>query len=227
MQDIEKAVQLIIAFADDNTHGYSQARRGGIDDDCSGYVLRSLSASGFDIGTATYTGNMLSPLLAIGFIDVVSQIDLKTGKGLIRGDILLRPKTSTKNGHAAFYIGNGEIIQAASDYDGKPGDSSGRELRKQAYYNSPFTHVLRWPTSKKETGTDCTAVGRIINCVSFCNRRSGPTTDSSKIGKAKLGEECRFSGRRKTGNGVWLYDTIGNWIHSKFVEINQEELPWI
>lgn len=223
MPDLEKAVQTAIDFALDDKHGYSQTRRGGIDDDCSGVVLRSLAAAGFDIGSATYTGNMLDPLLAAGFVDVAATVNLKTGAGLKRGDILLRPKTSTQNGHTAFFIGGGQIVQAQSDYDGKPGDSSGREIRLQNYYNSPFKYVLRW-SPKSEDGT---AVGKIVNCLNFCNRRAAPNVNSAKVGEAKPGMLCRFSGRHVTNGKVWLYDTIGNWISSEFVEINQDCLPWI
>ena len=223
MPDLEKAVQTAIDFALDDKHGYSQTRRGGIDDDCSGVVLRSLAAAGFDTGAASFTGNMLAPLLAAGFVDVAKSVNLRTGAGLQRGDILLRPKTDAKNGHTAFYIGGGKIVQAQSDYDGKPGDSSGREIRLQNYYNSPFKYVLRW-SPKSEDGT---AVGIIVNCIYYCNRREKPTTNSAIVGKAPLGQECRFNGRHRTNGETWLHDTAGNWISSEFVEINQDCLPWI
>lgn len=143
---IEFAVQFAENVATDNRHGYSQLRQGN-DTDCSDLIINALKHAGYDTGAATYTGNMLKPLLAAGFTDVTDSVDLKTGKGLKRGYILLRPKTAKKNGHAAFCIGNGKIVQAAADYDGAPGDSSGREIRIQNYYNSPFRYVLAAPVA--------------------------------------------------------------------------------
>lgn len=141
--NIENAVLFAIDIANNNYHGYSQARRGDRDTDCSKIVIDSLKAAGFNTGAASYTGNMLSPLLAAGFKKVTS-VNLRTGEGLLRGDVLLRPKTETRNGHTAFCIGDGQIVQAQQDYDGKYGDSSGREIRIQRYYDSPFTYVLRY-----------------------------------------------------------------------------------
>jgi len=146
MSKIEIAVQFAVDVANDNYHGYSQERRdGGRDMDCSKIVISALKSAGYDTGSASYTGDMLNPLLAAGFKDVASSVNLHTGEGLLRGDILLRPKTSARSGHAAFYIGDGKIVQAQSDYDGVLGDSSDREIRIQSYYDSPFLYVLRDP----------------------------------------------------------------------------------
>lgn len=225
MPDIEKAVQFAESIANDNTHGYSQARRdGGIDTDCSKLVITALRSAGFDTGSASYTGDMLAPILAAGFSDVAGSVNLRTGAGLMRGDILLRPKAASKNGHTAFYIGDGKIVQAQSDYDGKLGDSSGREIRIQNYYDSPFTHVLRYSSAESSDGT---AVGKITNCLYYCNRRERPTTNSPIVGKAELGQECRFNGKHRTNGEIWLHDTIGNWISASFVAGNFDNLPWM
>jgi len=146
MGKIEKAVQFAIDIANDNYHGYSQARRGDRDTDCSKIVIDGLKAAGFDTGAATFTGNMLAPILAAGFKDVTASVNLRTGEGLKRGDILLRPKTIRRGGHAAFFIGNGQIVQAQADYDGVYGDGNSREIRIQNYYDSPFIYVLRYPS---------------------------------------------------------------------------------
>ena len=165
MADIEVAVQYGIDVANDNSKGYSQSRRnGGIDEDCSTVVLNGCKKAGFNVSGATYTGDMLIPLLKAGFINVVSSVNTKTGEGLIRGDILLRPKTSSKNGHTTFYIGNGQIVQANADYDGKVGDSSGKEICIRSYYNSGWPYVLRYKSSDASTTPTKTSfkVARIL-----------------------------------------------------------------
>lgn len=153
MSKVDIYVEYAVSVANDNTKGYSQSRRRIAqtqeevdeikDGDCSTVALNGLVLSGIDIGDATYTGNMLSPLLKAGFKDVTSSVNLRTGKGLRKGDIVLRPKTNTRNGHVAIMIDSERLVQAQYDYDGKVGDSSGREIRIQNYYDSPFTYVLR------------------------------------------------------------------------------------
>jgi|GEM_PF-1678877 len=147
MSKIDIAAEYLIKVANDNTNGYSQPRRGkGKEDDCSSGMYDALKIADFDVGPVIWTtATMLSPLLAIGFKNVASSVNLRTGAGLQIGDILLRPKTSSLNGHVAMYIGNGKIVQFAGDYDGKPGDSSGREINIKLYYDSPFIYVLREP----------------------------------------------------------------------------------
>lgn len=147
MSKIDIAAEYLTEIAGDNTNGYSQPRRGlGKEDDCSSGMHDALEIAGFAVGSAIWdTATMLSPLLAIGFKNVASSINLHTGAGLRVGDILLRPKTRFLNGHTAMYIGNGKIVQFQGDFDGKPGDSSGREISIKDYYDSPFTYVLRAP----------------------------------------------------------------------------------
>ena len=132
-------------IANDSSHGYSQVRRGDRDKDCSSLVLDAVRSVGLNTGSATYTGDMYQPLLRVGFVDVTASVDLRTGAGLIMGDIVLRPKTMLKNGHTAIMINEKQLVQAQYDYDGVFGDSSGREIRIQNYYDSPFKYVLRFP----------------------------------------------------------------------------------
>ena len=76
------------------------SRWGNPNYDCSGLVIRSLEEAGIlaKSSGATYTGNMPEVLPKIGFKDVVKSVDLATGSGMIRGDVLLG------NGHTAFYL---------------------------------------------------------------------------------------------------------------------------
>ncbi|MEI8200760.1 MAG: peptidoglycan amidohydrolase family protein [Eubacteriales bacterium] len=149
MGNISIAIQHAKTIALDNGYGYSQERRDWPkEDDCSTVVMDSLKAAGYNTGSATYTGNMLFPLMAAGFLDVTASVNLRTGAGLQAGDIVLRPKTSTRGGHTAIMISATQLVQAQGDLDGKPGDSSGREIYIRDYYDSPFTYVLRDPAAK-------------------------------------------------------------------------------
>lgn len=145
MLKIEIAEQYETRIATDNYYGYSQARRGDRDKDCSKLQIDALKFAGYDTGLASFTGDMLTPLLAAGFADVTKSVNLRTGDGLHHGYILLRPKTKLMDGHAAMMINDKELVQASGDYDGVPGDSSGNEIKIKPYYDSPFTYVLAPP----------------------------------------------------------------------------------
>ena len=96
---VEQFTQQAINIANDNKHGYSQYNRWGNPDyDCSGLVIAVVQNTGIPVKTngATYTGNMYQAFLMAGFKDVTKSINLRTGQGLIRGDILLNPKHHTE-----------------------------------------------------------------------------------------------------------------------------------
>lgn len=139
----EKALQLAVQIANDQTHGYSQQNRWGPDFDCSSLVLYCYKQAGADIGGATYTGNM-SDLLKHGFKEVTSSVNLNTGSGLQKGDILYYHK-SGNIGHTAMYAGNGKIVHARGQSYGsaKTGDQ-GTEIAVTPYYRGSWQHVYRY-----------------------------------------------------------------------------------
>lgn len=164
MAKIDKAVEYLNEFANDNDNGYSQVRRRIAqtaaeakeisEGDCSSTTLNALVFAGYDIGNATYTGNVVRELLKTGWTNVTSKVNLKTGAGLKKGYIVVRPRTKDRHGHMAMMITERQLVQNQHDYDGKRGDSSGREIRKQNYYNSPFTVVLAPPVEVSSVATN-------------------------------------------------------------------------
>lgn len=79
-----------------------------------------------------------------GFVDVTSQVDLSSGSGVVRGDVLLNIVH-----HTAMSIGNGQIVQASINEHGETtggqtGDQTGREIYTRSYYNYPWDKVLRY-----------------------------------------------------------------------------------
>jgi len=142
------SVEYVKMVCADNRRGYSQSRREeALEDDCSSLSLDSLEFAGVNIGSATYTGNALVPLLAAGFVDVTHTINLVTGAGLKTADVLLRPKTASRNGHMAIMVSDTQLGQAAGDLDGVRGDSSGKELYIRNYagaFNPVPQYVLRY-----------------------------------------------------------------------------------
>ena len=148
MSKIEKAVQQMEAWANDNSHGYDQIYRWGEkgDFDCSAAVIQACENAGIPVKSngATYTGNMLSVFKKCGFKDVTSSVNLSTGSGLKRGDVLLNTSH-----HTAMYCGNGKEVEASINEKGtatggKPGDQTGKEFLIRSYRNYPWTNVLRY-----------------------------------------------------------------------------------
>ena len=142
----EKATARMEAWAADDSHGYDQANRWGPDYDCSSAVIAAWEMAGVPVKSngATYTGNMRGVFLRCGFEDVTDGIDLATGTGLQRGDVLLNSRH-----HTAMYCGKGMEVEASINENGgvtggQSGDQTGREFLVRPYRNYPWDCVLRY-----------------------------------------------------------------------------------
>ncbi len=158
MSVIEQAVNFAIEIARDDSHGYSQdanKRFAGTDYDCSSLVISAYRIAGLPL-KSTYTGDMLGDFLNNGFEKVV--INMATGEGLQRGDVLLNIRK-----HTALYIGDGQIVNATGSENGgkygKEGDQTGNEIRIQPYYNKLWDCVLRYTGEKTTTPTETESKG--------------------------------------------------------------------
>lgn len=226
MSKIEKAVEWMEKTAKDNSHGYDQVYRWGEkgDFDCSGAVITALKKAGIDLkkSGATYTGNIRPTALKNGFEDVTSQINLKTGKGLKRGDILLK-----EFHHVAMYCGNGMEVEASINEKGtatggKPGDQTGREFLIRSYRNYPWDHILRYTGDVPKKHVEC--YGK-YKCKAFLlNVRSDAGTKNKITGILKKGTIVSSDGTCKTVNGqkwIKIYTSKGTptgYVAMKYLE---------
>ena len=127
---IERYVLWAINIANDKKHGYSQRNRWGPDYDCSSLVVSALSNTGFEVGGATWTGNLKSELKKHGFRWRTNFSKLR------RGDILLVHNSSRQ--HTEIYIGNNKTVGAHiaenGGINGLTGDQTGNEISVARYY---------------------------------------------------------------------------------------------
>ena len=144
---IDSAVSWATKIANDNSHGYSQINRWGPDYDCSSLIISAYQQAGVPVKDkgATYTANMYNAFIKCGFKDVTSSVNMQTGSGLKKGDVLLNHRD-----HTAMMISSKTLVQASIDENGqiwgtKKGDQTGFEIFTRSYYNYPWDCVLRLP----------------------------------------------------------------------------------
>lgn len=212
MGKVENATQYAIDIANDSTHGYDQTNRWGPNYDCSALVITAFQQAGIKVKSegASYTGNMYSVFKKCGFKDVTKDINVKSGSGLKRGDVLLTPYN-----HTAIYIGNGKLVHASINEKGtvsggKPGDQTGKEICVRSYYNHPWTYVLRYPETSTATDKKVNVFYRVRtkkhgwlseveNLEDYAGWQDSPITDVSiRVDKGSIKYRVHVKG------GPWL-----------------------
>lgn len=152
MSAVESAISWMERTALDDSHGYSQINRWGPDYDCSSSVITAYQQAGVPLKTkgASWTGNLREVALKCGFKDVSNQVNLATGTGIKRGDILLCHNASHK--HTAMACGNGKEVEASIDENGRTvgrlrGDQTGKEFLIRTYRRNYWQYCLRYQES--------------------------------------------------------------------------------
>lgn len=192
MTKTEKAIQWMEDLARDNSHGYDQDNRWGVDYDCSSGVITAWETAGVPVKTkgATYTGNMYDIFIACGFEDVTASVNLSNGSGMERGDVLLNHVH-----HTAMYCGDGKEVEASINemgtaHGGRPGDQTGKEILIRSYRNYPWDCVLRYKDSGSvaTNGSGTTSDQDKMNTVAYVARMSKDTKCYAEPGgsQAKL-----------------------------------------
>lgn len=201
--------EAIVAFAEaiaaDNSHGYSQARRGGDPDyDCSSLVWAAVKAAGISLDAAPTpftTWTMGSALEAAGF-EHFTWSGTKAGTGALkRGDILVN-----RAEHTEIYQGGGMTVGAhratgGGSEDGQPGDQNGHEISGGGFCSNPaLTDAYRWTGAAPVSVATADALSAVAQ------------------GVAGLTEACTAS-----ASSVSLDDLCGG----SGVDVPAQAVPWV
>ena len=241
---IDKYVEEIIAIAKDNSHGYSQYNRWGNPDyDCSALVITVVQNAGIPVKSygATYTGNMYNPFIKCGFKDVTNTVNLRTGAGLKRGDILLNA-----GWHTEIYIGNGQMCGARIDEAGdivgyRSGDQYGNEIAYGPYKNYPWQYVLRYvgdntyhepkkSSNKGDTGAKLIKYENWYGVTeAVCNVRSKPSTNAPIVATYPKNYRINYDSVYEANGYRWI--SYISWSgHRRYVAYRKtsgDTTPWI
>lgn len=229
MGTIDKAVDWTVGIANDDSHGYAQDNRWGPDYDCSSLVISAWQQAGVPVKTkgATYTGNMREVFLRCGFGVLTHEVNLATGRGLKRGDVLLNEVHHT----AMVVKDNGSVIVQASINEhggvsgGRVGDQTGREIWTRDYYNYPWDCVLRY--TKDTANTTPAYDGRNVErAIGRCKKSTWYVREWAGKENAKIKSVPAL----KTGMLMYImdydqYDKSGQKWH--FVKLQHPTIGWV
>ena len=144
MAGIEGGIATVLTYASDNSHGYELRERDyDIGTDCAGLgrlyaaAVEGASVEGYP---DMHSWDIAEKLKARGW----QVIDFAESKKK-RGDILARVDPKGGTGHVVIYLGDGRIVGAEGDWDGRRGDSSGREICERSYYSYGYKYIARPP----------------------------------------------------------------------------------
>ena len=163
MAGVKGGIATVLTYADDNRHGYELRERNyDIGTDCAGLGrLYAAAVEGVSVDSYPdmHSWDIADKLRARGW----QVIDFAESKKK-RGDILARVDPKGGTGHVVIYLGDGRIVGAEGDWDGRRGDSSGREITERSYYQYGYDYIVRPPEEasvsiKEEKG----AVYRLYN----------------------------------------------------------------
>lgn len=151
---VQKAVDWALATAKDNSHGYNNtkgARTGNPDYACSSFIAAAWRAAGLtSIPADAYTATMRGQLLAAGFEDVSSKVNLKTGAGMIAGDVVLLPGKHVEmvvDDKHRLVGARGNAFTGAEN--SKAGDQTGEEISVKAWFDYGWRFCLRYTKDQK------------------------------------------------------------------------------
>lgn len=146
---INKAVSWATAAAANRNIGYTlntSRRWGPYDYDCGTFVTTAYRKAGLSLSGFVVVGNSMVNIYKANGFKWITSYNLNSYSNLKKGDVLV-----DKDQHTEMYIGGGKLVGAHWDWDGVSGDSSGREVSVQNYYNN--SGHIHWDGVLRYVGT--------------------------------------------------------------------------
>lgn len=146
---INKAVSWATKAAANPRIGYTlnmNRRWGPYDYDCGTLVTTAYRKAGLSLAGFGCVGNSMVTIYKSNGFKWITSYNLNSYTNLKKGDVLV-----DKDQHTEMYIGNGKLVGAHWDWDGVTGDSNGREVSVQNYYNN--SGHIHWDGVLRYVGT--------------------------------------------------------------------------
>lgn len=126
MGRVEKFIEFVREWCEDNSHGYNQSNRWGPDCDCSSLMYMSANAAGYDVPTGVgYTGTMIRDFTLAGWSAVPFDGNLYDCEP---GCIALNVENHTEAFVDWGTFGGAHIDEHGCISGGTPGDQTGNEV---------------------------------------------------------------------------------------------------
>lgn len=147
MPSIKRFIDLMVYYCDVVSVGYDWARRWNVfdggDTDCSALVITCLKEAGFDVGGATYTGDLSAGLTANGWERIPAIISKAKPGDILLNDVHHVAAVIEGEGWNAR-VAQASIGETGGVYGNTPGDQTGWETNTTAIYDYPWTCILRY-----------------------------------------------------------------------------------
>ena len=209
MPGIEAGVATALAYAADDSHGYElRSRDYDFGTDCAG--LGRLYAAAVEGVAVTSLPDMHSWDIA----DVLAKrgwqkLAFSESKKR-RGDILVRVDPTGGTGHVVVYLGDGRIVGAEGDWDGRRGDSSGREVTERSYYSYGYKYIVRPPEGAKVSIKEVDhGVYRLYNPNNGRHHWTASHAEAEQL--AGIGWEYEGADIRSADDGEQVYRLYNPW----------------
>jgi hypothetical protein len=156
---VDAAVSWAVAIANNNSHGYDQAKRTGPDYDCSSLVSTAFHNAGFNVSATLTTSTMKDAFKKAGFtVYKFTTSSTKTAGALRKADLKKGDILLYEGAHTALVVDTAtkNIVHATNNEKGgktggKTGDQTGTEIYVTSFANSSYAsrwqYVIRWEGS--------------------------------------------------------------------------------
>lgn len=217
MPSIQEFVRLMRYWCDEGNLGYDQSNRWDIrvggECDCSSLVIFCLKQAGFDVGSASYTGNLSENLVRRGW----KRLPASTAPQV--GDILLNDAH-----HVAVCTAPGMMSYASIDENGRiSGGQAGDQTDRETLTVSGFNYSRGWDcilryegTTSSSTPTTTTTGGKRVH--NFGTVRRGSTGDAVKLLQSALNLRANAGLSVDGKAGALTEKAIRNWQRSHGLE---------